>query len=435
MTESIEEYRKSPSKLNELGAVEMLKILTEDLGPLENICFIGSSWPESPFRFIKSVEKCEDETKILSSMLRVNMEELDWTILASLMLFYRVECFTEFTKVATRSSSQTERAFCRKFAFGCFKDQDYTIESNDSLSSYPLHHYFKGDMTLGLFSFGIMETENVTDKQFEIFRRELSKKRFYTSDIINTYKSLAKPWDMVSPNDDVEAQRDVRKGLFLETLRERILVPSDDHPYLYYAFQLKDHFRNRPVLGLPVWSRQNHLKIAHPEFKAQALTILLIRRFRSDAFGLHKDLIDTILRMVFLMSVREIEIRRKASIRMESALKTMDEMNKANFKLKWGIYTAGRSKKDDYADFEDAMILSLGGTLTDAKTAIHLKTLKQYLPYFEGCREKILLIPESWRVQHKETLQEEVYAYCVAHGLKPVDLWEGVVYLGDDFRV
>lgn len=439
MKPTAEYYRKNPIKFNLLTASDQIKFITDELGSLDSVTFFNRSyWPDSPYRVIEPSYKTSDESPQadvfrLLELYNASHTVKDYRMVAALMNFFQVECYKSIL-------FRGDLLLIKNFAFGCFDRQHLADHSSDFNSDKTrIQHYLTGNASLLVAVLGIKEFTLINDEQFQRVLDALSEKRFYSNELLTIYNKQL----YVTPHnmDKLAPVKVLRTKLFFETLNKRMLSPGTDQPYLYYVCHLKQYCsanNNLPILGYPEWSRRNHLKLATPEFKAKALTVLCMRRFCPDNFPLHKDLIDMILSKIFVFHVKNMSVECETEKKLESALKFSNLRDTIQFGMKWEVPYDASTRKSARQSTRDAIFVSLGGRLPDTIMANYLIQFKRQLPYMPGCKDRIAQLAGDDRDfirDNQPHLSEAIYAYLKSKNFESSAFEDGTCFLDHDFQL
>ena len=84
------------------------------------------------------------------------------------------------------------------------------------------------------------------------------------------------------------------------SILEKVPLPyTAAYPHLSYLCFIPLYISIPLVFSRPTWSRQDHCKLSHPDFKERVLTVLLMQRFRKAEFPLHRDVLDYLIHLIF----------------------------------------------------------------------------------------------------------------------------------------
>jgi hypothetical protein len=335
---TIEEFRLKPIQFFKLDESEQTALLVAVCGPLEYIIFTAQRWQDSPYRVIELMEADIDphfrkNARILGYRLRDAMKSRDWTLLAALLIFFRVAYSAQLYSMCGQIFRVELSNFFKVFQYGCFENPFADPPRGNVPRSWLIRH-----PNASLIKHFLKDsTADIPDSLFEAI-------------CIKTFE------DGISCVIVGHMELVIRKGFKIAPRRTQILIgiisqrrllldfkPSDspfrdpfDRAYLFLLYSVKipvksrpegynfvmevtgsDVFRGRELIleplniPRPVWSRSSHGVLSIPPFQKEVLLVLCMYRFRREQFNFHKDLLDMLLGFLFEAQMDRLELNVK----------------------------------------------------------------------------------------------------------------------------
>lgn len=333
-----EDFRLKPIQFFKLDESEQTALLVAVCGPLEDIIFTAQKWVDSPYRFLKSIDVAIDvnfwkDLQILRYRLSDAMKSRDWTLLAALLIFFRVAYSAQLYSMSGQIRHEELSNFFKVFQYGCFENpfadpsrgnvprswlvgspnhtlvehflKDSTADIPDSLFEAICTKTFKDGISCVI----VCHMELVIRKGFRIAPRRtqiligiISKRR-----LLLDFKASDNPFR--DPFD--------RAYLFL-LYSPKIPVKSrqESHNFVMQATG-NDEVSGRKLIleplkiPRPIWSRSSHGVLTIPPFQKEVLLVLCMHRFRREQFNFHKDLLDMLLGFLFKAQMDRLELNVK----------------------------------------------------------------------------------------------------------------------------
>jgi hypothetical protein len=437
----LEHYRGHPLKFLSKPDEEEYEFLQKVVGDLNNHVYKAGDWPTSPFRDM-SINEDDPEWWRLSAVLNKLEMEGDYQKMAVYMTFFRVEyyCFDDPDDFPPKWSK-----FKSVFPFGCFHYCNGGGESSGSSEEWARGHPSQDLLKLCL------DSKAISNQEFETICTAMRNIRYTTSEIqyiVRQFYSDETYITKINPNFLERAR------IIVKMLSQNALLEDLDRPLLNYAYQSVDYpnewfDRRLEVMrsdGIeferPVWSRRNHLKISKPAFQKQALTVLCMQKYCRDEFPLHKDLIDTILGMVFDANLQQNDVGIKTMAERYQEYVELDILNYIEtntdrlmkFSLEHGV--------GDVRNFSilRAVQKSFGFPLSEDTADLLRTDLAYYIRTYASCKtvlDNLLMIQNMPRFAMSEPKYDRSSAaylilnYCSKYGIPLFDLYKGTRVLTD----
>lgn len=302
LEELVEHYKIHPKKLFNLGDAAMEQFLRQYF----------HLTPEDPvvFKFPQSTSPCLLDDRSRANLRdRIHEKAPNNNLTALLWMFYEITTmlFGGLYRI------EHERNFHDVFRFGCLKGHPGALSSvrNINYRSWILGIVDKESIYIALDA---SETNYLTVV-------EACKNAILIHHILNGILNFLK---FRLRNTIPTKVEECRGTVILETLSQNPCLP-DEHGVLEFKYPYLANLNwlnvRDPEFMIPRvrWSRQKHRNLTSPQLRDQTFTILCMQKHRSVEFPLHKDLIDTLIRILFDLELQELE--RKALIKTQMAQK------------------------------------------------------------------------------------------------------------------
>lgn len=439
-SEELEYYRCNPLDFFGMLDAYIYEFLKKVVGDPNKHVYKAGDWPMSPFRDMSIND--DNEWWRLSAVLNMLEMEGDYQKMAVYMTFFRVEyfCFDD-----PDDSPSKWVKFKSVFPFGCFHYSNGGGESSGSSEEWSRGHPSQDLLKLCL------DKEAISDREFDTICTAMRNIHYTTSEIQYIVRNFFSDESYISKMNPNFLER---ARIIVKMLSQNPLLEDLDHPLLNYAYQSVDYpnewFDRRLevmrsdgiVFERPMWSRRNHIKISRPTFRKQALTILCMQKYCRNEFPLHKDLIDTILGMLFDAHLQDNDdgIQAMAEKYQEYAALNTIEYNEENmdrlmkFSLENGV--------GDVNNFSilRAVQKSFGFPLSSDTTDSLRTDLAGYIRTYASCKsvlENLPMIQDGNRFAMSEPKYDRSSAaylilnYCFKYDIQLFDLYKGTRVLTD----
>jgi hypothetical protein len=295
--------------------------------------FSAQEWPDSPYRILKLGFFINRETQLLEVRLRELAKSKQWSRLAALMIFFRIEYAEQVYSGGPELKKGQHDKFFKVFQYGSFR-QHQVISAN----SNTLRQWLIGETTQVLLK--ILSTHanvDIPDSLFETVCMDAFRYDKLQTEMSKILDIIGRGYT-VWPNRIqilIKISSNRRVGAPVKETLHQFRYP-EDHPYLfllpyYSGTPVPAYKRASPVLEFgdlidgvedmqqfetvtisiprPIWSRTTHGILTTPIFNKEILTVLCMHRFHREKFNLHKDLLNILIGMLFQGYLDRLELK------------------------------------------------------------------------------------------------------------------------------
>lgn len=444
--EDIECLRQDPEKFDHLSQETQMEILESLFGNPAEFVYKAEDNPDSKYSFIPSYadkpyimdvanttpdwQERRGYNCLVRRIARCSANA-KWLELGLILRFFRVKGVACLGYIG--DGDLVQAAFCRVFPFGCFSD---CLSMIDDLANQAPN--WNSEWCLGIPAYNLVRYALWMEQSlYEVVLVGIQNTEYTSVRMFDILQMLNAHWRIVKYKSRIQ---EIANTLSQKRLRATLSnLDSIAYPYLanFHYSRAEDLYDRKPEriiefvpdypfhIPRPQWSRQTHKSLATPEFHKKTVLILLMQKFRHEFFGLHKDLIDTILRHVFDMEIDEMaNCMKSRSDRMVEFLNLPPDEQDA-LCLRQGIVS------EYYEDWRgDALDLHDG-------IAIPVKRLEEYHKSLVADIVKwnsvsIQRFRSSIPDSTLEFLGEHILNYCRKVQIDLYDLRNGKVWLSDE---
>ncbi len=346
----IEAYRSNPVRYFKTARSRRHAILDAFCGPVDTFVFKRQDCSNSIC--------LGDWKELMISNISACMQRDEFGRAAQVMWFFQIPYF----KIGILVDTIQFPLFMQSFEFGCFPCGLDIKPRNEA------EEWCHGRVGPNLVRRMTCTDFSVPDAVFDFLLRELTWRN-------STTKKVS---DIVNAMDYSDTNADRRAQVLAQLSQWRFKLSDDEssaRPYIFLMAKAPDAPR-------PVWSRSRHLQLATESFKKETFTILLMRKWRSIEFPLHKDLVDILLGHIFDLHVADSVNLLGQFERLYAEVVGWRASERERFYLKQGIHVRHTPHYNPNASLDrrsDAVYLKLGISIGSEKMNGYAEDLRRGL--------------------------------------------------------
>lgn len=311
MKSRIKFFRNNPKDFFQLPIAKQNNLLNTVCGDIVNISFKKSHCPDSKFRTVSFKgypgDGTDDGYFLCQKLTSFIIHDRNFARLVACMTFFRVEYFNEVITFQWH-------AF-KYFEFGCFSDYAPHLTDVTQHTSWECHLYGYLSSTLLYYI-----THDLHTCYYEIVSWSV-----YSNFRMRSPIEIEWLLDFIKSQSIQNVQFNISRWKKIEYIISDLPLPAHSQcPHFKYAYLANKYIPEGLRFNRPVWSRENHSRICHDDFKKRVLTVLCIWKFHKTVFPLHKDLIVILFKQLFELELLDFEAKDSVHVFFKKGRNRLD---------------------------------------------------------------------------------------------------------------